>query len=119
MISQSQNEILDVLGHCIQSHLIARIKSESMGVTRAEVQHAYSLILDETFDYLYKEQVSLCIRFCIASMEIEVVFLTFHMTSRTNAGTLLHLIKTSLQAFGLPFSGIRDKDMTGQQMLPE
>ncbi|KAI6648199.1 Zinc finger MYM-type protein 1-like [Oopsacas minuta] len=52
-------------------------------------------------------------------MESEEVFLGFHITIRTNADTLLHLVKTSLLAFGLPFSGIRGQDMTEQQMLAD
>ena len=113
---QCQNEILQALAHCIQRHLIARIGSKSKGITRAEEQPVYSLILDETFDINRKEQVSFCIRFCNASMESEEVFLGFH-TSRTNADTLLQLVNTSLLAFNLPFSGIRGQNMTGRQML--
>ncbi|KAI6648138.1 Zinc finger MYM-type protein 1-like [Oopsacas minuta] len=52
-------------------------------------------------------------------MESEEVFLGCHTTIRTNADTLLHLVKTSLLAFGLPFPVFEDKDMTEQQMLPE
>ena len=74
---------------------------------RAEEQPVYSLILDKTSDINRKEQVSFCIRFCNGSMESEEVFLGFHTTSRTNADTLLQLVKTSLLASNLPFSGIR------------
>ena len=58
---QCQNEILQALAYCIQRHLIARIKSESKGITRAEEQPVYSLILDETSDINRKEQVSFCL----------------------------------------------------------
>ena len=107
---------LPFFAHGLQRHLIARINSESVGRTRAEEQPVYSIILDETSDINRREQVSFCIRFCNAHMESEEVFLGFHTTSRTNADTLLHLVKTSLLAFGLPFPGFEDKDMTEQQM---
>ncbi|KAI6661869.1 Zinc finger MYM-type protein 1 [Oopsacas minuta] len=86
---QSQNEILKIFAHDLQRHLITRIKSESVGRTRAEEQPIYSIILDETSDINRKEQVSFCIRFCNAHMESEEVFLGFHTTIRTNADTLL------------------------------
>ena len=54
---QCQNEILQALSHCIQRYLIARIKSESKGITRAEEQPVYSLILDETSDINRNKQV--------------------------------------------------------------
>ena len=98
-----QNEVLKSLGHSLQRNLINRIQTESVGFNKEPV---FSIILDQTTDINRKEQVSFCIRFCNADMQSEEVFLGFHLTSRTNADSLLHLDKTSLLSFGLPFTGI-------------
>ena len=46
-------------------------------------------------------------------MNSEEVFLGFHMTKRTTADALLSLIKSSLTAFNLTFSGIRGQGYDG------
>ena len=46
-------------------------------------------------------------------MNSEEVFLGFHMTKKTTADALLSLIKSSLTAFNLPFSGIRGQGYDG------
>ena len=57
------------------------------------------------------------------NMQSEEVFLGFHLTSRINADSLLHLVKTSLLSFDLPFSGIRGQgydgasNMSGNKMV--
>ena len=73
--------------------------------------------MDETADIKRIEQVSFCLRFCNTHMESEEVFLGFYQTSSTNSGTLLHLVKTSLMRFGLPFSGIRGQVYDGASSM--
>ena len=46
-------------------------------------------------------------------MESEEVFLGFHSTARTDSGTLLSLVKTSLMSFDLPISGISGQAYDG------
>ena len=51
--------------------------------------------------------------FCNKDMESEEVFIGFHQTSRTDANTMLKLVKDSLLTFGLPFSGIQGQGYDG------
>ena len=46
-------------------------------------------------------------------MDSKDVFIGFHKTSRTDANTMLKLVKDSLLTFGLPFSGIRGQGYDG------
>ena len=51
-------------------------------------------------------------------MESEKVFIGFHQTYRTDANTMLKLVKESLLTFGLPFSGIRGQGYEGASNMP-
>ena len=105
-----QNEVLKIISNSLLRNIINRLGNESIGITKEPV---FSLIMDETADINRSEQVSFCLRFCNGNMESEEVFLGFHQTRRTNSETLLHLVKTSLLSFGLPFSGIRGQGYDG------
>ena len=108
---QIQNEVLRDLAHTLLRGLLDRIRAESIGVNKKE--SVFSIILDETSDINRNEQVSVCVRLCHTEMNSEEVFLGFHMTKRTTADALLSLIKSSLTAFNLPFSGIRGQGYDG------
>ena len=107
---QIQNEILKDLAHALLRILIARIRTESVGLSKEPV---FSIIIDETTDINRIEQVAICVRFCNKDMESEEVFIGFHQTSRTDANTMLKLVNDSLLTFGLPFSGIRGQGYDG------
>ena len=107
---QIQNEILKDLAHALLRSLISRIRDESVGLSKEPV---FSIIIDETTDINRIEQVAICVRFCNKDMESEEVFIGFHQTSRTDANTMLKLVKDSLLTFGLPFSGIRGQGYDG------
>ena len=102
---QILNKVLRDLAHTLLRGLLDRIREESIGVNKKE--SVFSIILDETSDINRNEQVSVSVRFCNTEMNSEEVFLGFNMTKRTTADALLSLIKSSLTAFNLPFSGIR------------
>ena len=108
---QIQNEVLRDLAHTLLRGLLDRIRAESIGVNKKE--SVFSIILDETADINRNEQDSVCVRFCNTEMNSEEVFLGFHMTKRTTADALFSLIKSSLTAFNLPFSGIRGQGYDG------
>ena len=108
---QIQNEVLKDLAHTLLRGLLDRIRAESIGVNKKE--SVFSIILDETSDINRNEQVSVCVRFCNSEINSEEVFLGFHMTKRTTADALLSLLKSSLTAFNLPFSGIRGQGYDG------
>ena len=46
-------------------------------------------------------------------MQSEEVFLGFHLTNRTNADSLLHLVESSLLSFGLSFTGVSSQGYDG------
>ena len=68
---QIQNEILKDLAHALLRSLIARIRTESVGLSKEPV---FSIIIDETTDINRIEQVAICVRFCNKDMESEGVY---------------------------------------------
>ena len=56
-----QNEILKDLAHALLRSLIARIRAESVGLSKEPI---FSIIIDETTDINRIEQVAICLRFC-------------------------------------------------------
>ena len=70
----------------------------------------FAIIVDETTDLSVHEQVSLCIR---KSFEIREDFLGFDQTDRTDAETLLSLVKRCLLQLGLDFENIRGQTYDG------
>ena len=50
-------------------------------------------------------------------MDSEELFIGFHQTSRTDANTMLKLVKDSLLTFGLPFSGIQGQGYDGASYM--
>ena len=105
-----QNEVLKCISHSLLRDLIERIRKESIGKAKVPL---FSIIIDETTDINRTEQVSFCLRFCNVHMESEEVFSGFHSTTRTDSGTLLSLVKTSLMSFDLPIAGIRGQGYDG------
>ena len=108
---QIQNEVLRNLAHTLLRGLLDRIRAKLMGDNKKE--SVFSIFSTRRRILTANEQVSLCVRFCNSEMNSEEVFLGFHMTKRTTADALLSLIKSSLIAFNLPFSGIRGQGYDG------
>ena len=72
-----------------------------------------SLIADETSDVCNQEQVSICIRYCINTLQSDKIFFGFCETCKTDSSTLFCLIKDGLIRLGLDISRLRGQGYDG------
>ena len=93
----------------IQKEIIGLINKLTVAEIVSDVHKAvfFCVICDETMDIAKKEQLSLCVRFCLPDLTIHERFLGFWTTANTDSATLYQLIKDVLLQLGLQISNVR------------
>lgn len=94
---QVEAEMLEVLSHSVLRQLLEDIRPHEY----------FSLIVDETTDISQVEQVSLCIRHVDAHYNILDDFLGLYAIPKTDAATMVSIVKDFLCRFNLPLANLR------------
>ena len=69
--------------------------------------------MDETQDIWRREQVSLCLRYVDSKLQPAEIFFGFYHAKKTDAGSLLDILKSALEELHLPFCNLRGQGYDG------
>ena len=118
MSADIQNEMLKILSQNFtkancryddQSPIFSSLFSSGNTITN---NYDFSQIADETVDISNREQVSICIRYCVSSSESKV-FLGFFETNRKDSNTLFRLVKDAFLKLDLDVFWLRGQGYGG------
>ena len=91
-----QNEIIDLLAKEVRVTISLEIKSNIF----------FALIVDETTDISTNEQFTFCVRYVDENFKIFERFFGFWRLEKTDAQTILELVKNILKELGLDINNI-------------
>ena len=91
-----QNEIIDLLAKEVRVTISLEIKSNIF----------FALIVDETTDISTNEQFTFCVRYVDENFKIFERFFRFWRLEKTDAQTILELVKNILKELGLDINNI-------------
>ena len=108
--NRTQNDIIHATAIVVKKQIVREIMNASffsimMDETR-DISGKEQVSMDETRDISGKEQVSIIIRFVDSNDVIQERLLSFCATSKTDAASLLTLLKTSLTTEGLKLENV-------------
>ena len=69
--------------------------------------------MDETQDIRRRKQVSLCLRYVDSKLQQEEIFFGFYHAKKTDAGSLLDIVKSAPEEFNLPICNLRGRGYDG------
>ena len=114
MSPEIQNEIVGLMSSKLQQYFLTKIREESTaGKAKKEGRFFFSCIMDETQDIRRREQVSLCLRYVDSKLQPAEVFFGFYHAKKTDAGSLLDILKSALEELHLPFCNLRGQGYDG------
>ena len=89
-----QNELLDIMSDLVRQRIVSEVGKSK-----------FSVIMDETADITKTEQVSICLSFVYKGVKKES-FIGFFDTKKTDAQTLLDLLKNAIESLNLDMASI-------------
>ena len=114
MSPEIQNEIVGLMSSKLQQYFLTKICEESTaGKAKKEGRFFFSCIMDETQDIWRREQVSLCLRYVDSKLLPAEIFFGFYHAKKTDAGSLLDILKSALEELHLPFCNLRGQGYDG------
>ena len=98
----------------IAAVFLTKICEESTaGKANKEGRFFFSCIMDETQDIRRREQVSLCLRYVDSKLQPAEILFGFYHAKKTDAGSLLDILKSALEELHLPFCNLRGQGYYG------
>jgi len=97
------------VSHAVESEMLQLMANSVLRQLSEDVRNNgyFAVIVDETTDISTTEQVSICIRHVDDSINIYEDFLGVYATTKTDAGTLVTIIKDVLLRLNIPLSNMR------------
>ena len=98
-----QNEIIQIMSHKVITRILDSVKQNRY----------FSILVDESVDVSFKEQVGICLRHVSSDLSVYEEFLGLYETSNTTAETLTVIIKDAMCRFGLDLQNCRGQGYDG------
>ena len=107
MSPEIQNEIVGLMSSKLQQYFLTKFCEESTaGKAKKDGRFFLSCIMDETQDTRHREQVSLYLRYVDSKLQPAEIFFGLYHAKKTDAGSLLDILKSALEELHLPFCNL-------------